>query len=286
MPIILVPADADKWLWAFFVLRRMPIIGTDVLRRCRMALKLKLDGDGKVVVLDGKPVYLDDVDNKELAFDAEQMHAKITALNTENRVHRTKAEDLTKQLAKFGDASPDDVNDFLTTLEDLGGPDGIAELKAKGKVDVEAIKRSISESYEGKLAEAAKSIEVLTARERQLLIGNGFASSQFLAKQTNMLPDVAEAYFGKHFKVEKGAPVAYLGDNMIFSRERAGEPASIDEALTVLINQHPQKDRILLAPGGGSGAPGSGSANGLPANLANLSPTDRITAARGAGIKT
>jgi hypothetical protein len=252
--------------------------------KAKMALTLKIDGNGHVIVKDGKPVYTDE-DGGELAFDADQMRSKIAEIGAENKTYRLRTKELEDNLAKFGDVDPDDIESFLETLEELGGPDGIAELQSKGKVDVDAIKRSVADAYEVKLAEAEGKNQKLTARERQLLIGNGFATSQFLSQQTNLLPDMAEAYFGKFFRVEGEKAVAYVGDNVIFSKEKPGEPASIDEALSVLINQHPQKDRLLLSTGGGSGATG-GAGKGYNPVYDGMSPVERLTAARAGGSKT
>jgi len=248
-----------------------------------MALTLKMDG-GNAVLKDGIPVYVDDTDGKELALDGAQMHAKITELNAESKKHRLAAKAATDKLEKFGDVDADDIESFLSTLEELGGPDGIAELQKKGKVDVEAIKRSVTDFYESKLTEVTSQLSGKDEMIRSLLIGSAFTNSKFLNEKTILPPDVAEAYFGKNFRVEDGKVMAYLGDEPIYSRERHGEPASIDEALEVIVGKYPMKDRILKAPGGGSGAPGGGSGKGLDANLAALSPAARITAARAAGI--
>lgn len=254
-----------------------------------MALKLKMDGE-HAVLQDGKPVYVDDVDGKELAFDAEQMRSKISELNTESKQHRLSAKEKAEMLEKFGDMKPEDAAAIRKVLEEVGGLDGIAELKKKSGVDVEAIKRSITEAYEGKLAESGKTIEQLTARERQLVVGNGFATSKILDKTIfKDTRDVAESYLGKHFKVENGKPIAYVGDNVVLSRERPGEPADVDEAIAFLINQHPQKDSFWLAPGGGSGAqqsrPGAGGQKTLTrAELDSKSPEFKMEFFKSGGV--
>lgn len=234
-----------------------------------MALALKtaeINGASYAVLQDGKPVYVDETDGKELGFDLSQLHSKISELNAEAKRHRLTAQELKENLDKFGNATPDDLTALRTTIDELGGPDGIAKLKQKGTVDVEVIKKSIadaydtkiksiSDAYEQKLIDSNTAITNLTARERQLLIGNGFATSKFLNEKTILPSDVSEAYFGKHFAIEEGKVVAYLGENKIYSRERPGEPASMDEALEAIVDQYPMKDRILKA----SGQSGSGS---------------------------
>jgi len=252
-----------------------------------MALKLKLDADGHVVVQDGKPVYTDDVDGKDLAFDAEQMRSKISELNTESKTHRLSAKEKQELLDKFGDSKPEEFAAIRATLEELGGMDGVKKLKEKSGLDVEAIKKSITDAYESKLADANKTGEAKDATIRQLLVGSGFATAEVLKgtifKDTR---DVAESYFGKHFRVENGKPVAYIGENMLLSRERPGDPADVNEALSILIDQHPQRDSFKLAAGGGSGAQQSQGRGGAGAVNPNMSPVERITAARAAGQKT
>lgn len=224
-----------------------------------MALILKLDAEKHAVLQDGKPVYIDDADNnREFAFDAEQMRSKISELNGESKTHRLSAKDFKEKLEKFGELNPEDVNNVMAMVSELGGVDGLNKLKLKSGVDIEAIKKSITEAYEAKLLTANKTIESLIENERKLLIGNGFAGSQFLAEKTILPGDLAEAYFGKHFKIEDGKVVAYLGENKIFSKARPGELASVDEALEIIVEAYPMRDRILKAPGGGGGGNGGG----------------------------
>lgn len=237
-----------------------------------MALKLKtvtVDGNEYAALQDGKPVYVDDADGKELGFDLAQLHGKISELNGEAKKHRLAAQELKESIEKFGPSKPEDVAALKAMVDELGGPDGIAKLKSQGNVDPDTIKKSITDayenkmksladSYEAKLAESNNAIENLTARERQLLIGNGFATSRYINDKTILTPDFAEAYFGKYFKVENGKAVAYIGDNMICSRENPCEPAQMDEALAIIVDQYPMKDRIMRA----SGANGSGSQQG------------------------
>jgi hypothetical protein len=236
-----------------------------------MALKLKLEG-GHAVLSEGRPVYIDDTDGKELAFDADQMHKKIAELNTEAKNHRLKAKELEETLAKFGDASPEEIEAFMDTMEELGGPDGIAELKKKGSVDVESLKKSMAEAYdaknksvieayETKLADATTTLSKKDQHIYKLMVSGQFGVSKFVNEKLLLPPDIAEATFGRHFKIEDDAVVAYLGENKILSRERPGENASFDEAIAVIVENYPMKDRILKgtnASGTGTGGNKSG----------------------------
>jgi hypothetical protein len=252
----------------------------------RGALKLKLDDKGFAVLKDGMPVYIDDKDNKEFAFDAEQMYGKIGTLNTESKNHRLRAEAAEANLLKYGDAKPEDVEKFLQTLEDLGGPDGIAQLQKKAGIDVDALKRSMNDAfdankkavidgYEKKLADAGKELSTKDASIYKLMVSGQLATSKFVQEQLILPPDIVEKTFGSSFKVEDGQVVAYLGNERILSRERPGEIAGVDEALATLVEHYPMKDRILKskqAPGSGAGDGGGG--NNTFAGLKRSAMTD------------
>lgn len=222
-----------------------------------MAMRLKLNEQGQVVLQDGKPVYVYE-DGKEVAVDVEGMFTKISDLNKENAKHRHTAKEFGEKLERFGDIEPEDIEALMDTFDELGGIDGIEKLKKSKNVDVDAIKKQITEVYEGKLKEKDSIVQAKDGEIRKLLVSNGFGGSKFINEQLIIPADIVEATFGRHFKVEDGQVVAYLGDNKILSREKPGEIASIDEALQVIVDQYPMKDRIMKAQGGGSGAVGGG----------------------------
>jgi len=80
---------------------------------------------------------------------------------------------------------------------------------------------------------------------------------------------MARKYFGDNFKVEidedsgERRVVGYYNDKQkIYSREKPGDLADFDEALTLLVDRDPEKDQMLTGTGaGGSGAEGGGSGN-------------------------
>lgn len=80
-------------------------------------------------------------------------------------------------------------------------------------------------------------------------IGNAFARSKFIRDKTTIPPDMLSSLFGPRFSVEDdGRLVAKIDGVTILSRSRFGEPADFDEAIEVLISQHPEKGKILAAP--------------------------------------
>lgn len=254
-------------------------------------MKLLLDSNGNVVVRDGKPVYVYD-DGKEVPVDAPELFKKIKTLNEENKTHREAKEALEAQLAKFGDVDPDDIEAFLDEIDSLGGIDAVRE---GSKVDVDKLKAEYDKVYGIKLEEKDRIIQAkdmaYAEKEKhifQLEVSNRFKSTPVMSKLV-VPSDMVESAFGHNFKIEGGVVVGYLNGQKIYSRERAGELADFDEALSQIIDAYPAKDRILKGTGsGGSGAAGGGAMNqvGYNAALASMSPVERITAARASGQKT
>lgn len=242
----------------------------------------KFDEHGVLVVSDGNPVWIGD-DGSESPFDAK---ANIVAAATakreaaENRKAKKEAEE---RLAAF--AGIEDPAAALKALQFSQSMDG------KKIMDDDGIKRLV-ESAVKPLQEENTNLKK-TAQEQEstiykMKVSDKFNTSTFLKKTIyDETPDVAEAYFGKHFKVEDGKTVAYdQTGNPIYSSVKAGELADFDEALSVLVNSHPRKDFMLRGTGGGSGAQQNNGGGGKGNNFDHLSPTERITAARAAGQKT
>jgi hypothetical protein len=223
-------------------------------------MKLKLDDAGHVVVQDGKPVFVHD-DGKEVAFDAPGTVATITRLNGEAKAHREAKEKAETALKAF--EGIEDAEAAKKALETVANLDE-GQLVTAGKVD--EIKKAVETATEAKYQNIikAKDTELKTVTgERDSLagdldrevIGGAFARSSFLSEKTILTPDIAEAYFGRHFKREDGKLVAYdANGTKIYSRANPADPASPDEALEVLVSAYPRKDNILK----GSGASGSG----------------------------
>ncbi len=229
-----------------------------------MALKLKLDKDGHVVVQDGKPVYIDDLDNnRELAIDAEQMRVTIAETRNESKTRRLKIDELTGIMSKFGDVTPENVALALKTIEELGGHDGITKLKEKGKVDIEAVKKAITDAYEAKMLAKDKTIGEKDGTIVDLMVGSQFTGSEFIKNKLIIPSDIARARFGQNFKIENGKVVAYIGENKLTSRERPGEDANFDEAMTQLVETYPYKEQIMRGTGANGGGAGSGEGKGF-----------------------
>lgn len=251
-----------------------------------------LEGDKGIAVNDkGLPIIIND-DGSEAGVDAIHLATKVPELNAEAKGHRLKAKEAEEKLAAF--AGIEDPAAAVKALET------VANLDAKKLVDageIEKMKSSILEAGQAKLDETKKAYEdqiaglneKLNAGQEQifkLMVSDKFKSSPTV-ETTILPPDMAEAYFGKHFKVEekdgKSVVVGYMGEDPIYSQERPGEIASFEEALGTVIDKYPMKDRILKGSGGhGSGASGGDGGN-FGENFKDLPPTERLKAARRQG---
>lgn len=251
-------------------------------------MKLKLDEQGHAVLQDGKPVYIHD-DGKEVAFDAPGTVATITRLNAEARTHREGKEAAEKLLKGF-----EGIEDGAAARKAL---EIVANLDQKKLVDageIEKVKAEISKAFQGQLDEANTKA---TAFEKQLYdekIGGAFARSKLIADKLAIPADLVQARFGQAFKIEDGKTVAYdQHGNKIYSRERPGELADFDEALSSLVEQYPYRDHILKGSGAnGGGAPAGGSGGGLGgkktitrSQFEGLSPAEQKAAATDPSVK-
>lgn len=243
-----------------------------------MPLKLKtIEIDGKKYAeLEGEhPAYEND-DGKVIGFDANHANGKITSLNGEAQGHREKFEAAEARLKEFeGIEDPAKARAALDTVSALNAD----ELVKAGKVEeikaaaIEATKKQM----EAALAAKDKEIETITSERDGLgnalnneLIGGNFGRSQFIKEKLTLDPSVAQAAFAPNFKVEDGKPVGYDSNGAkIYSPSKAGEIASFDEALEVLINSHPARDTMLKGRGqSGGGSEGDGGGGGGKGTMA------------------
>ena len=241
----------------------------------------KMDGE-QIALENGNPVWVYG-DGKESPLDGEHLTQKIAALTGEAATRKRQLREAEDRLKAFEDLDPDAARHALST---------VANLDAKKLIDAgeaEKVKSELAKGYEAKLTEAQKLIaekdEVLT-RE---MIGGRFSRSKFISDKLIVPADVAEAVFGRAFKIEDGKVVAYDHQgNRIYSREKPGEVADFDEALSSLVSAYPHRDSIMRDNGGsGSGAVGGGGGGGskqMSADAFNkLNSKDRAAFMNGGG---
>lgn len=224
-----------------------------------MAYKLKLDSNNNVVMQEGKIVVVDDIDGKDVTVDVEQQRVRIAELNNESKSRRLKIEAQDAILAKYGTTTPEEAVAALDAFKELGGADGIAKLKEKGKIDVDAVKRSITDAYEGKLKTANDQLASKDQTIYDLLVGNALNNSPFVKDKLRIPVDMVLAKFKDHFKVENGKVVAYFNGQQIISKEKPGEFAGVDESMAFIVDQYPFKEQILRGANSSGGGAGDGS---------------------------
>jgi len=256
-------------------------------------MKLKLDQEGHVVVKDGKPVYVHD-DGKEIPFDAQMATDKIAELNENEKKKRFDVKSIQEKLDVYKDKDGNflDVEQARKALDTVKNLDD-GKLIDAGKVD--KLKSEIQQAYVEKEKEKDKLFKVkeedlaktIKAKEDtiyKLMVVTKFANSPTVIDKTNLPPDIAADYFGKHFKVEgeglNAKVVGYIGDEKVLSRERPGEVAEFEEALNTVIEHYPMKDRIMKTTSGGSGSQGNTTGGRTSAEdkeaLAQLPPVERM----------
>ena len=237
-----------------------------------MALKLKtveVDGTTYAAIKDGKPLYEDD-SGKEVAFDVTHATQKIKDLNDENKEIREKAEAAEALAKNFEGLDAAKARKALETVSALDQK----QLVDAGKVEEirAAAIRATEESMQNALKAKEEEIQKANAERDGLmtslhneLIGGNFARSSFIGEKLTLPSDIAQATFGRHFKVENGKVVAYAGDGKekIYSKSRPGELASFDEALEMIVDSYPHRDSILKGLGQrGAGSAGEGAGSG------------------------
>lgn len=246
--------------------------------------KLKIDQETNAPIVEGTKVFFIDPDGKELALDPPSMYGKIIDLGKEAKKHREKAEQLNSVVSIF--EGVDDIKAWKTeaekaieTVKNFNDKDWMAAEK------VERLKKEMSDSYEQKLGQHKKSFEaavgekenVIKTKDQQihkLLVSNSFSVHPLFGgpkPKTKLAPDLAEAYFSKHFRLEEDPKTKELNlmayqdpgryEKPIYSRENPGEIASFTESMNELWDRFPGKDMLMDGGSGGSGARG-GDGNG------------------------
>lgn len=232
-------------------------------------MELKLDDAGHVVLDDGKPVYVGD-DGKDIAIDVPHMWTKVHELGKESAKHRVAAKEALDKLAAFEGIDPDGAREALKVVGNLD------DKKLIDAGEVERVKAAITESYEKRLADANAAVAAKDEEVRNLLVGQAFRASPFIADKMTQLPEFAQAYFGKHFTVEDGKVVAKdAAGEVMLSATRPGEPATFDEAIEQLVSSHPQRDHLLRSGKPGSGATNTGNRVGGAKKLAEMTPSEK-----------
>jgi hypothetical protein len=246
-----------------------------------MKYKLTDDGKGIQIGADGHPIVEfeegDKFNGESQAAGTEQsinlvhMIKKIPTLNEESKQHRIKAKALEEKLAVFSVQELEALEDTVKTWRETAGK--VKTLEGQYKDIDEARKEiekgwtekiaNVNKSWESKLAEKDSEVAKINQRLRTSVISEHFAKSKFFSGDdsvTMLPPDVADATFGKNFDVfetpeGKLIPVCKIDGSEVMSKQKPGEMASFDEAVGILIDSYPNRDKILrnnVKPGSGT----------------------------------
>lgn len=265
-----------------------------------MKIRIKLDEAGNVVVDEnGLPIFIFEETGKEAvekAVDVASLFTKIKDLNGESKEHRLARNEAVEKLKPLMESGIEDISLFLD--EALKNKETVANFEEKdykSADDVNKIKAGVSESYEEKIKGLDKIIQdmkssgeqAIASKDvsiRKLMIRGAFESSNFVRDNTVLTPELAFNTFGTSFDIDED------GDNnlSVFAKNRTGDRifslanpgayADPEEAIELIIKEHPDSNSILkTSTGGGDQSTGPSSKEAITnAELLKLSPTERL----------
>ena len=193
---------------------------------------LVIEEDGKVVGVKtgekGMPL-VKDTDGKEFELDAIHLFSKIPALQTEAKDHRLKKEDALKRLEPYDGMDAAAAKEALEKVKLYGESEMMAmgdveKLKAQLlKVETER-QEEIKRNYEQALGERDATIIEMQGDIYKAVVSSQFSKSPWFTgtdPKTILTPDIAEAYFGRNFKVDKIdnalTVIGYVGEDKVYS---------------------------------------------------------------------
>lgn len=217
----------------------------------------KMSADGKTIEMkDGNPVWVN-ADGKEVTLAGDT----ITRLNGEAKQHRTRAETAEQKLAAYKD-----VPDPAAALDAMNKIKKIDQKQLIDAGEVDKVRNEISQQFTVQLTEKDNALKEARGTIDGMKIDGIFNNSDFVKNRVAVPPDMFQATFRSNFKINKeGGIEAYdKSGNRVMSKSKIGDYADPDEALEIIVGQHPQHATILKAPdqsgsgngGGGGNRPG------------------------------
>lgn len=249
----------------------------------------KMNGQ-QIEVKDGNPVWIGE-DGKESPHDAGAVLKRLTEVTGESIGRKTKIRELETKLEPFAgiedpDKFLDDAKKAIATVKNLDDKQlvdagKVAEIKRDLETKLEESQKTFAAELKKRDDLIASKTQAIESRE----IKGVFDRSSFITEKTILTPTFAFDHFKRNFKVsedENGLSVIAVRNDgkEIFSSDpkRAGKYASPEEAIEILISEHPDKEKLLRGGNPGSGTqPGGKTFNG---DLSKLNPIERINAAR------
>jgi hypothetical protein len=262
-----------------------------------MPFTLHLDKDGKPQFNDkGVPLYMQPGGAEPVAMDVNELIDTNRAKSGAEAAAKKEAAELIAKLKAFEGLDAVAARKALELAKSLDE----GKLLEAGKVD-EIRQKAVAEERQ-KITNLEKALEDTKASGQKavnekeqmihdLLVKDAFSNSTFLREKTVLPAEFAYASLGRNFTVEyqNGKPVVIAKDgqgNPLFSQSNPSAYAGPEEAIKILIEQHPQKDSLLKAPNpsGGSGAAPNQNARSATGKTMSRAQFDGLDAA--AKVKT
>lgn len=219
--------------------------------------KWKQDAAGNLVKdAEGNPILIKK-DNTEQSVKVDT----IPTLNFEAQNLRTERDDANKKLKTFEGIDPVVAKKAIETTKNID----LSKLVGLDKV--EEVRTEVTKAFEGQMAEKDAKIADLSGRYTGTLLTTAFQGSTFIKDKLALPADITRDTFGKFFTVGEDGTISAKGSdgNAVYSKTNPGKVASFDEAIEILVGQHPHRDAILKGTnhqgtgnkgGGGNGTPG------------------------------
>lgn len=225
--------------------------------------KVTLTENGNAKMENGKLVMESDT-GEVFQWDPVAGYAELREVRAVAGTQRVKLKDIEKRLESFGDLNPDEAKQALLTVKTVG---------EEHKAAIDKIKTEMSGVYEKKLGESDDRIKGLENQLFKLTVTDKFHTSP-TAKTLIYTPVDAAKIFDQFELDETGRLLGKINGEIIYSRERPGEPADFEESLKAMIEARPDKEQIIKS----SGMQGTGSRPGGGGSAINreLSSYDRI----------
>lgn len=214
----------------------------------------KKDENGNIAMKDGLPICIFNGEEKIVEDD---ILSKFATVNSEAKNHRLAKEEALEKLKNFEGIDIQKAKEALEIVKDKD----LSKMVDSGKL--EEAKNEIKKQYELKISEKDKNFNELSKKYDNMMIDNLFGSSEFVRNNIAVPADMFKATFRNNFKVEDGKITSYKNNgDRLYSIKNSGEFASPEEALEILANEHPSKDKIIkatLSSGSGGNSTRSGS---------------------------
>lgn len=233
--------------------------------------KLKMDDNGVVTVTEGDHVLpvLTYEDGTEKPLDYIKLIGDVKRVSEERETIGKERDEMADQYdALKGHFNGQDPEEWMRTareaLETVSALDA-GDLTTKERL--QQMREEMRQSWEKKVEEEKtlrtetegnlrKEIEQRDGTIKSMRLNHAFLASPFVRDRLSIPPDMAQLYFGRHFEDDNGRLRAKNAQGKIIrSRANPSEEADFEDAISQIVEEYPDKERIWA----GSGASGPGS---------------------------